>query len=123
MLQPFTWCDPDDQTAETATSTAACTTTPENNGPDINPDGNIETRASNTLDPFDNVNDYNGLSTITNMAGGGSAKYTANVTITPTSLNGIAASDSLLINVSVNSGSETITLQGYRTRFSPNAKP
>lgn len=124
MLQPFTWCDPDDATAATATSTAGCATTIENMGPDTNPNGTTETRASST-NPFDNVNDYNGLSTTTNIAGSGAAKYTATVSVAATTLNGIsvASGSALLITVSVNSGSETIVLEGYRTRNSPNMLP
>lgn len=124
MLQPFTYCDPDDATAATATSTAGCTTTVEAIGPDVNPNGTTETRASAT-DPFDNVNDYNSLSTTTNVAGGGAARYTANITVTAALLNTItvASGDALLVSVSVNSGSETIVLEGYRTRYSPNTLP
>ena len=125
MMQPYTYCDPDDATAETATSIAGCTNRVETTnvltiGPDVNPNGTTETRTSST-DPFDNVNDYHGLSTTTNIAGGGAAKYTASVTVAATTLNTIT--DALLITVSVNSGSETISLQGYRTRYSPNTLP
>ena len=119
MMQPYTYCDPDDVTAATATSTAGCTTTVENIGPDVNPNGTTETRASST-NPFDNVNDYHGLSTTTNIAGGGVAKYTANVTVANATLNAVSG---LLITVAVNSGTETISLQGYRTPHSPNSLP
>jgi MSHA pilin protein MshD len=124
MLQPFTYCDPDDATAISATSAGACTTTVEGIGPDVNPNGTTETRLSAT-DPFDNVNDYNNLSTTTNIAGGGAAKYTANVKVATTTLNGITAAsgNALLITISVNSGNETIVLEGYRTRHSPNMLP
>jgi MSHA pilin protein MshD len=119
MLQPYTYCDPDDATAATATSAAVgaggCTTTAEAIGPESG-----ESRTSSTT-PFDNVNDYHGLSTTTNIAGGGAAKYTASVTVAATTLNTVT--DALLITVSVNSGSETISLQGYRTRYSPNTLP
>ena len=121
MLQPYTYCDPDDAAAATATSATTdaggCTsaTTIEAIGPESG-----ESRTSSTT-PFDNVNDYHNLSTTTNIAGGGAAKYTASVTVAPTILNTIT--DALLITVSVNSGSETISLQGYRTRYSPNTVP
>ena len=122
ILQPYTYCDPDDATAATATSAAVgavgCKTTVEAIGPESG-----ESRTSSTT-PFDNVNDYNNLSTTTNIAGGGAAKYTANVTVTSETLNS-APDDvpALLITVSVNSGSETISLEGYRTRYSPNTLP
>lgn len=118
MLQPFTTCDPDDATASTGT----CTSVTEAIGPDINPNGTTETRASAT-DPFDNVNDYHGLSTTTNIAGGGNAVYTANVSVSASGLNGIAGSEALLITVTVAAPRETIELQGYRTRHSPNMLP
>lgn len=124
MLQPFTYCDPDDATAATATSSADCTTTVEAMGPDVNPNGTTETRGSVT-DPFDNVNDYNGLSTTTNIAGGGAAVYTANISVAAANLGNIttASGDALLISVSVNSGTETIVLEGYKARHSPNMLP
>lgn len=128
MLQPFTYCDPDDATAATATSATisatGCTTKVEAMGPDVNPNGTTESRGSAT-DPFDNVNDYNGLSTTTNIAGGGSAIYTANVTVTAADLGNITAAsgDALLVTVAVNSGTEIIVLEGYKTRHSPNILP
>ena len=115
MLQPYTYCDPDDATADTATSDSVIDCTTETT---IGPESG-ESRTSSTT-PFDNVNDYHLLSTTTNVAGGGTAKYTANVTVTSETLNSAPA---LLITVSVNSGSETISLQGYRTRYSPNTLP
>jgi MSHA pilin protein MshD len=39
------------------------------------------------------------------------------------SLNGIPASESLRITVTVAAGSEVIELHGYRTRHSPNMLP
>jgi MSHA pilin protein MshD len=117
MLQPFTWCDPDDANAATATGYAGCTTSENNLTPEAG-----ETRGV-TLTPFDNVNDYNGLTTTTNIAGGGGALFTATVTVAQNSLNGIPADASLLITVSVTAGGETVQLEGYRTRYAPNALP
>jgi MSHA pilin protein MshD len=116
MLQPFTWCDPDDANAATATGYAGCPVSENNLAAEAG-----EARASAT--PLDNVNDYNGVSTTTNIAGGGSAAYTATVSVAQDSLNGIAADASLLITVSVTAGAETIQLQGYRTRYAPNTLP
>jgi len=116
LLQPFSWCDPDDANAATATGYAGCATAENNLAAEVG-----EGRATAT--PLDNVNDYNGLSTTTNIAGGGSAPYTATVSVAQDSLNGIAADASLLVTVSVTAGSETIQLQGYRTRYSPNTLP
>lgn len=116
MLQPFTWCDPDDPNAATATGYAGCTTAENNLAPEAG-------EARGTVTPFDNVNDYNGLTTTTNIAGGGAATFAANVVVAQGSLNGIAADASLLITVSVTAGGETIQLQGYRSRYSPNTLP
>jgi MSHA pilin protein MshD len=125
MLQPFTTCDPDDATASTGT----CTSVTEAIGPDVNPSGTTETRASTTA-PFDNVNDYHGLSTTTNIAGGGSAVYTASVTVVAADLGTTASPEittasggALLITVTVAAPSESIQLQGYRTRHSPTMLP
>jgi MSHA pilin protein MshD len=117
VLQPFTWCDPDDANAPTATAYGDCTTS-ENN---LTAEGG-ETRNSATT-PYDNVNDYNGLTTTANMAGSGTAPYSATVTVAQTSLNGIVTDASLLVTVTVTAPGETIQLQGYRTRHSPNLLP
>lgn len=117
MLQPFTWCDPDDANAATATAYTGCAVAENNLVPETG-----EGRGA-TVTPFDNVNDYNGLTTTTNIAGGGSAAYAATVAVAQSSLNGIAADASLLITVTVTTGGETIQLQGYRTRYSPNTLP
>lgn len=121
MLQPFTWCDPDDLNAATATDYADCS---------------VSTAAQNTVTAkageargtttaLDNVFDYNGAAITTSISGGSSALYTANVTVAPAALNTIAAASeaALLISVSVSSGIETIQVQGYRARHSPNALP
>jgi MSHA pilin protein MshD len=120
LAQPFTWCDPDDAVAETAAGTGGCTV-PEVIGVETVA-GSTDTRPSNTS-PFDNVSDYHNLSTTTNIAGGGTAVYTASVAVEEVALNGIAASDALRITVTVTAPGETIELQGYRTRHSPNLLP
>jgi len=121
MLQPFTWCDPDDPNAATATGYAGCS---------------VATAAQNTVtakageargsaSEWDNVFDYNGETISTSISGTGTAQYTANVTVAPADLNDITAVSgaALLISVTVVSGDETIHLQGYRSRHSPNALP
>jgi MSHA pilin protein MshD len=113
ILQPFTWCDPNDAAAATATGYGSCATS----------ENNLAAEGGEARGTYDNVNDYNSLSTTTNIAGGGTAPYTATVTVAQSSLNGIAADASLLISVSVTAGNETIQVQGYRTRHSPNMLP
>ena len=122
MLQPFTWCDPDDAAAATAIQYADCAAA-ENN---LAAEGG-EGRGSATT-PWDNVNDYNSAAPIgSNITGGGSALYNATVTVERVALNGIgdtsATSAALLVTVSVTGGGETIQLQSYRTRHSPNMLP
>lgn len=130
MLQPFTWCDPDDRSATTATSATLdaaainplqCWDEVESIGAETVA-GNTDTRSSNTS-PFDNVSDYHGLMTKANIAGDDTAVYDASVTVEEAGLGGIPASEALLVTVSVTAGGETIELQGYRTRHSPTMLP
>ncbi|HEX4984428.1 MAG TPA: type II secretion system protein [Burkholderiales bacterium] len=118
--KPFTYCDPDDANAVTATSAAGCTT-PEGIGTE-----GAETRSGGT--PFDNVSDYNGyaVSPYTDLTGTTTiAGYSASVSVAnSTALNGLASSEALLITVTViGPGNASLSLQGYRTRYAPNAVP
>ncbi|MGH8806737.1 MAG: type II secretion system protein [Noviherbaspirillum sp.] len=131
QLARFTHCDVVDATADTAAIAAVgagnCTTTVENVGPE---DGNAR--------PFDNVNDY------VNAYGAALAYpadaadrpfpdgYNATVTITPEALGGIASDAAaaantnvlrITVNVSYNNGNDSVRLDGYRTRYAPNALP
>lgn len=126
--QPFTWCDPDDPQAATATSNvvgaAGCTSAAsveavgrETYG------GGTDTRGSNSF-PLDNVSDYNGLAISTGITGTAMPSgYSASVVVAGSALNGIAATESLLITVTVTYGGDSVALEGYRTRYSPNFLP
>ncbi|MEW6314273.1 MAG: prepilin-type N-terminal cleavage/methylation domain-containing protein [Pseudomonadota bacterium] len=124
-LMPFTYCDPDDPAAASATSAAGCTTA-EAVGPETG-----ETRYSTTT-PFDNVNDYHGFAMsggivdITNTPVIGLESYQASVTVAPANFADItqARGDALRITITV-TGPDNIpvVLEGYRTRYSPNAVP
>ena len=127
-LMPFTFCDPNDANAATATSSAigagGCATLSEDTA--IGPEAG-EARGSATS-PFDNVSDYHGysMSPIVDVAGSPvtlQGSYTASVTVTQAGLGGIAAADALLIKVTVTppSGSQVI-LEGYRTRYAPRTQ-
>lgn len=115
-MQPFTWCDPDDANAATATSAAGCA------------GGTAaETRGSATT-PFDNVADYNNAVIVTNIAGAAlPAGYSATVAILPEALGpaaaSIAAGTALRINVTVSHGADSLVLDGYRARYAPNSLP
>lgn len=141
QLQTFTWCDPDDPNAATATSTLGCT---------ASPNGAVEIIGKETINgvpeargslatPLDNVSDYNGENVTTNIVGtaGMPAGYSANIAVADTSaapanrLGGITAdADVLLITVTVcravacpSPGADNIVLEGYRLRHSPNMLP
>lgn len=128
MLQPFTWCDPDDPQAATATSNAvgpagcSAAASVETIGPETY-GGGTDTRGSPTF-PLDNVNDYSGLAITTDITGNAfPTGYSAAVAVAQSTLNGIAATESLLITVTVTAPGESIQLQGYRTRYAPNFTP
>jgi MSHA pilin protein MshD len=124
QLSGMTYCDPADPKLEVALNEADCTTQKEVVGPE----------GSNAR-PYDNVNDYvTSYSTAKQISGdvtGATAAipagYAASVTITPETLGGIASSaaspEVLRIAVTVNYGSDSITLEGYRTRYAPNFMP
>ncbi len=127
LAKPFTYCDPDDANAETATSSAGCATMPETAmGPEAG-----ETRTAN-LTPFDNVNDYQGfslagISDLTGAAVAGLGGYSATVQVQPVAnFNGIAPAvpgdnETLLVTVTVTGpGNHSVSLAGYRTRYAPN---
>lgn len=121
MLQPFTWCDPDDANATTATAYGDCSVATARQNTATAKTG--ETRGGAT--PLDNVFDYNDITINTNISGGGATLYAANVTVVPAALDDITAASeaALLITVTVAAGNESIQLQGYRTRYSPNSLP
>jgi len=133
---PFTFCDPTDANVATATSAAVgvgptfCAAVAESMGPEAG-----ETRTG--VIPFNNVNDYyvsGGLalpSQITDITGGNPAPagYNASLTIIPEALNGIVSTsapltmNALRIAVTVSHGGDSLMLEGYRTRHSPNFAP
>lgn len=112
-LQSFGWCDPDDANASTAANAAGCAGgTP------------AETRGG-ALNPWDQVTDYSGAVLNTSLAGTAfPAGYSAAVQVLQAdNLNGIAGGEALRIQVTVNFGAESLVLEGYRTRYAPNALP
>ncbi len=127
--KPYTWCDPDDPQAATAISNAVgatgCTSaaTVEALGPETMA-AVTETRGSATT-PFDNVSDYNGGPAITTNITGTAMPvgYSATVAVAQAALSTVAAANSLLITVAVTRGGDSVVLEGYRTRHSPNFLP
>ncbi len=134
LAMPFTYCDPDDANAATAESTGAvnpadptrCATNLETNLVPENM-GGLETRGSTTL-PFDNVNDYNGLAGVpANLDGtviSGLGAYQVSVEVVAEALGTVTAAESLRVTVTVTGpAATTVRLDGYRTRYAPNALP
>ncbi len=128
IAMPFSYCDPDDASATTATTATVggtgCNTTVEAMGAEAG-----ETRGG--VSSLDNVNDYAGLSLvgagITDIAGNaisGVENYTAHVAVAAAALSGIPATDALQITVTVTrTGGYSVGITGYRTRFSPRTAP
>lgn len=137
-LARFTFCDPDDAQAETATAaligSTGCAATLEDVG-----------RLPGETRPYDNVNDYvteyndaqqafdaTGILSDANLApvtleAARAAGYRATLTIIPEPLGGIASSaaplgaDVLRLRVEVfYSGANSVVLEGYRVRYAPN---
>lgn len=124
LAMPLTYCDPDDPVAATALNAAACATQE-----GLGPEGG-ETRAG--VPPFDNVSDYHGFAgTPANIDGTaitGLGAYQVAVAVTPHSLtdgaNAVPAVASLRVTVTVTGpANTTAVLDGYRTRYAPNALP
>lgn len=135
-LAHFTYCHPDDASADTAASSTACASMPEDFGPQVAG----ETR------PFFNINDYGPATIITTDITGGAfspSGYDATVKIVPVSAFGPASTavlpnlsigsvaspktaadaDVLLISVVVTYAGGTVQLERYRTRYAPNSAP
>jgi MSHA pilin protein MshD len=130
-LMPFTFCDPDDANAATATSSAGCAVASNSEDAAMGPEGG-ETRYGTPQ--FDNVSDYHGfamnpgINDITNAPIGGLGAYSASITVTQAGLgagaNAIAGTEALRISITVTGpGGVSITLEGYRTRYAPNTLP
>jgi MSHA pilin protein MshD len=125
LAMPFTYCDPDDPAAADAQTVGACAT-PEALGPESG-----ESRGSGTT-PFDNVNDYNGLAgvpaSVDGTAIGGLGSYNVAVAVVPEALTAttgaVPSAASLRVRVTVTGPNNVnVVLDGYRTRYAPNALP
>lgn len=126
-LMPFTWCDPDDPAAATATGPGDCATA-EAIGPEPG-----ESRGSPAA-PFDNVNDYHGFDSaaalppgINDLTGNpvaGLGAYRAVIAVAAEAVGGVPAADLLRISVTVTGPADTrVTLDGYRARYAPAGVP
>lgn len=124
--QAFTYCDPDDANASTATSPSGCAGAPQGLGPTIGESRYSEPR-------FDNVGDYDNMAppTIPPIAGFPNAVADIQGQVTPALKEYVAAvketsglgGDEIRIDVTVSSGKTSITLTGYRYRYAPRTIP
>ena len=143
QLARFTYCDPASAQAESANAVSDCTTLPEAVGQ--------ETAASNQR-PFDNVNDYvatfgsrysftpsDTTGIVTDAAGVRVATYAnsllggyrafvrlddnASLHDIAGAADGTGNTDLIKITVTVEYDNESVVLEGYRTRYAPNALP
>lgn len=123
-LQAHTWCDPDDVNATTATSAAGCTGGAGGANDQLATAPTSGETRGNAVTPWDHVMDYNNA-TITNSLAGTAfpAGYSAGVQVLQEALGGIAAGEALRIRVTVTRGADSVVLEGYRTRYAPNALP
>lgn len=134
--QAFTYCDPDDSAASTATSAASCTNSQDKGGAALTtPSPSTESRYSNTK-PLDNVADYGGFSMpnadcagicnagdntpMPNLTG-----YSATVSIARVGgtapFTSVPLDAALKITVQVTGPANTLVkLIGYRVRYAPN---
>ena len=123
-LMPFTWCDPNDVSAVSATGYGGCTYSQQNamSYPGTEARGSLSS-------PFDNVVDYTGYSMspivdINNAGITGLGSYSASVAITHVGTSFLGAADNdagLQITVAVTAPDGTqLKLDGYRARYAPN---
>lgn len=139
--QPFTYCDPSDANAPfaTAATAAQCPTAVQGVGPGAT--GQSTRTVASITNPFNNVADYSGLppinpvSDVTNTYTYPGYSATINITtadvlgpagLTITPNDATAANLNLLritVTVSRTGSSDSLTLEGYRARHSPNSVP
>jgi MSHA pilin protein MshD len=130
-LQPFTYCDPRDPSAATATSSAVGPTGCSAAGLSMDNTGNWGVGKSRYGPPaqpdfFNNVGDYNNfsmagtLNDIFQQASSSLAGYSASVKVTQVGAGfGFAAPNVLRIDVTVTGSGNSVTLTGFRFRHSP----
>lgn len=120
LHQAFTWCDPDDSAAATATSASACTDDQNKAGAALT----APTPATETRLTFDNVADYGNFvqADIADAAGNNAMPgYRAEVAVARAGTAFDLADDSVLrVTVTVKrAGQADFALTGYRFRYAP----
>lgn len=123
LAMPFTYCDPDDPAAADAQSATGCAI------PDALGIEGPGPEARSGASPFDNVSDYAALPVAapSNADGtpiGGLEAYRVAVAVVQEGLSGVPAAASLRVTVTVTGPNNVnVVLDGYRTRYAPNALP
>lgn len=127
-LQAHSWCDPDDPNAALANSAADCTGGAGGANDQLATAPTLGETRGHATTPWDHVMDYNGAAITTSLAGTAFPPgYAANVQVLQEVLGPagmqVPAGEALRIRVSVTFGNEAVVLEGYRTRYAPNALP
>lgn len=125
-LQAHTFCDPDDPNAATATSATGCTGGAGGTNNQLTTAPTPGETRGNAITPWDHVMDYNGANIITSLSTAAfPTGYSARVDVIPETLGSIVNTngEALRIRVTVTRGTDAIVLEGYRTRYAPNALP
>ncbi|MDL2353622.1 MAG: type II secretion system protein [Pseudomonadota bacterium] len=137
QLAKYSFCDPTSDNADSAADSISCLV-PERFGQGGGAGAGAEPVGPR---PYDNVNDYAAAPGVASAAfdvggvlsdAGGTPMnlpgYTVRLTIVPEALGGIApgntandVGDVLRISVAVSYDNQTLVLDGYRTRYAPNA--
>jgi len=115
--QPFTWCDPDDDNASTATSYGNCTTSQSSATSGESRNGGAGAVFDNVIDyagrSYTNVSDPSGTVTMTG--------YDVAIAVVNAGASLGLADDSaaLSVTVTVTHGTDSYALTGYRFRYAP----
>lgn len=126
LHQPYTWCDPDDPAASTATAYAGCATSQDMGGAALTsatPAGEARGNAGPGT-TLDNVADYGGfgMDSVSDAAGNNAMTgYKADIAVVRagTTLGLADNAAALAVTVTISRDGETYALTGYRFRYAP----
>lgn len=129
LQQPFTYCDPRDASAATATASAVGANACSQASYVMDNPANWGAAPKSRYGPefFNNVGDYNGFGMAGNIedllqqASARLAGYSASMSVSQAGAGfGLANAEVLRVDVTVSGIGDPITLTGYRFRHSPN---
>lgn len=127
LHQPYTWCDPDDVAASTATAYTDCANSQDKGGAALTSATPSGTEGRGNTGPgttLDNVADYGGfgMDNVTDAAGNNAmAGYRADIAVVRagTALGLADDAAALAVTVTVSRDGQTHALTGYRFRYAP----